>query len=201
MTNYKSALIVVSILIAVIVPLLNVVKAERDLLAASVVKFSIEPVDPRDLMYGQYLRFKIKWNWKDGAPGKDVCSGAQCCLCVGEGDVDPHVSMTVCPPQGKTVPECRHIIHSVNDGADNITQDLTTFYNGFDIGTEQYYLDEDYALPVEHLFRDKKEAISIGLALAPTRTLIEELYIGGMSLPEYIEQNRDTLLKDETPSR
>lgn len=192
MQKYKTALIAAAIMFAVFVPLLSAVKADRDQKKWPIVRFSIEPYDPRDLMYGHYMRFQIRWNWKQDAPRQEELTMRDACLCVGEGEADPEIWALECPSADKPVAECRHIIRG--DYNSWRTGDNGSFQQDFNAGIDRYYVDEAIALPLEKLFFDKKEEFSIGLGLSPKgKPVMEGLYVGGIALREYIMQNKDEL--------
>lgn len=190
MMNYKSAAIAASIFLAVSIPVITAVKSYNAVLSAPVIKVEIEPYDPRDLMYGHYLNFRIKWNWKNGKADAKECEGGKCYLCVGEGHDNPQVSLQPEKPDDNSEKNCAYVLEGQYYGGDT-----------FDIGISRYYLDEDFALPLEKLFRDKKEDFFIGLVMASSRPVQEELYVGDLSLLEYIEKHKDELLERETPAR
>ena len=179
MSRHKSLLVILSIALAVIAPLLMAIKAKSDISSYPVVKVEIEPYDPRDLMYGHYMQFRIKWNWK-----KDIgsCSGGACCLCVGEGDNNPEVSLTSCPAAKADKPaQCAHVLEGGHYGFSNST-------SNFDIGINRYYVDEALALPLEDLFRNKKDAFQVGLSISPTgKAVLEKMYVSGKTVNEYVD--------------
>lgn len=178
MQRYKTPALIASVLIAVLIPLAAAYKAHMEQRSYPVVRIAVEPYDPRDLMYGHYMRFFFLWNWKENA----VAVNGEACLCVGEGNDNPPVSMMSCRVayEGGA---CAHIIKGRYQGMQR-----------FDVGINRYYVDEKVALPLEKLFRDKKEEFSVGLALRPDGApVLEKLYVSGMPLEEYIRLHRNTL--------
>ncbi len=176
MHKYKTHAIVLSIILAIVVPLYTAVKAHRDMSSFPIVKFDIEPVDPRDLMYGHYLTFAIKWNWKGGSGDQQECSYGECCLCVDGAPKNPEVSMKACPPKSEEFPSCNYTLRGNYYGG-----------NTFDAGVTRYYVDEKAALPLEHLFRDKKASFSIGLGMKPHgKPVVEKLYVNDMPLKDFL---------------
>ena len=188
MQKYKTFAFIASVVIALLVPLLIAVQANRNMASYPVVKFEIEPYDPRDLLYGHYMTFAFKWNWKGGSPDKTACSGENCCLCVGEGDL-PEVSLSACPADNAApLPSCRHMVKGRYSGGEF-----------FDVGINRYYVDESIALPLEKLFRDKKEKFSLALGLKPNaKPVVGTLYVGDQTLKDYLSTH-DGRVPEEQP--
>lgn len=69
--------------IAVALPLIAVVigiaRAELHFAGARDVTFQIEGFDPRDLLRGRYLQFRLR---VEESPALEACSGPDCCLCL-----------------------------------------------------------------------------------------------------------------------
>jgi uncharacterized membrane-anchored protein len=179
----KDILILVSVLLAVLAPLASAYTAHQNLKSYPVVKVRIEPFDPRDLMYGHYLQYRILWNWSADHTD-DYEQNAGKCLCLGEGDDNPPASLVSCeaPAPEKT---CAHIVQGDYHAS-----------GVYDIGINRYYLDEEFAPALETVFRDKKADFSIGLAIAPSgKPKLERLYIDGKPWQDYVA----TMPKEETP--
>lgn len=183
MIRCKEIAVFAALVLAVAGPLLLAGISLHNRTAYPVVKFDIEPYDPRDLLYGHYLRFRIKWNF-DPAMKTPQCTGRECCLCVGEGADNPPVYVANCLPPEQRGPKCVHQIK----GKGWATQ------KNFDAGINRYYVDEKLALPLEKLFRDKEENFSLGFSLPPSgKAAVETLYIGGMPLESYIREQGGTI--------
>jgi len=193
--KYRTPLILFSILLAVALPLVNAMGAHKARSSWPVVKFLIEPYDPRDLLYGHYLRFQITWNWKKGM-GEPACQGENCCLCVGSGDYNPEVFATNCPPKGENLPSCTHIIKGSYYGG--YVAEGDPLAHNFTTGIDRYYVDENQALPLERLFTHKKEEFAVGLSLSPSgKPAIERLYVAGKTISDYIAAHGGSLPKVE----
>lgn len=163
------------IVIAVALPLLNAARFEHAVKTYPVIRVPIEPYDPRDLLYGQYLRLRILWNLPKGAQ-QAGCSGDDCCLCLGavEGSYNPPARIMSCPPSAATPPGCRHMVKG------------RVYGTTFDSGLNRYYVDEKIALPLEKIFREKKAGFSLGVVIHPDgKTTAENLYVDGMTLEQY----------------
>jgi uncharacterized membrane-anchored protein len=176
MMRHRTLLMILSILLAVVVPLFTALKSHKAVSNAPVIKVEIEPYDPRDLLYGHYLAYTVKWNWKNSKPDETACQNGACCLCVGAGSENPEVSLRACsPPKNAPAKECSYEIQGEYRGG-----------NIFDIGIDRYYVDEEIALPLENIFQQKTEKFSIGLAMTPHKPVLEKLYVGGMDIFEYV---------------
>lgn len=74
------------VLVAVLLPLLaiglGIVRAELRLSSAQTFMFDIEGFDPRDLLHGRYLQFRLRVD--EGAAREDCNAeqGQSCCLCL-----------------------------------------------------------------------------------------------------------------------
>ncbi len=160
-----------SLALAILVPAGLALKFQSRMASYPEIRVDIEPYDPRDLLYGHYMTFRINWNIK---PAKDLPSDS--CLCVGDGIASPEVSPIVCPAPSDVPPACAHVIRGGSYYGDN----------HYDIGINRYYVDEEFALPLEKLFRDQKEKFQIGLHIAPDgRVFVGKLYVGGKTLADY----------------
>ena len=85
---------------------LAVVNAERHLSTGEVYRFAITGYDPRDLLRGRYLQFRLAFDWQD--QGATTCQDAalsqDCCLCLiankdgtdNTGDAPPKVAYIKC---------------------------------------------------------------------------------------------------------
>lgn len=192
MEKYKTPLVLCSILFALALPLLNAVAAHKAQKEWPIVKFLIEPYDPRDLLYGHYMTFQFKWNWSKNAQ-TDACYGDDCCLCVGAGDYNPEVYATNCPPKGETLPSCKHILKGSYYGQPATEEEQIPTHN-FQIGIDRFYVDESLALPLEHLFRTQKEEFAIGLGMNPAgKPVVEQLYVGNKRLHAYVAEKGGSL--------
>lgn len=175
MIRYRTPAAIFFVLMAVLLPLLNASRFEHSLKNYPVVRVPIEPYDPRDLLYGHYLRLRILWNLPKGNQ-QTGCYGKNCCLCLEEAErsFNPPARVMACPRPMTTPPNCRHVIKGKSYGS------------AFESGLDRYYLDEKIALPLERIFREKKGDFSLGVLIHPDGKLsAEQLYIDGMPLDQY----------------
>lgn len=185
MTRTMTIAIVLSILLAVGAPLVNAFTMAKQFKDYPSVRIDIEPYDPRDLLYGQYLRFRPAWNWKKDASvdaKERVCSGKNCCLCVGEGDVNPSVSVALCPPKGEVLDSCRYILRGQSWRNDH-----------FENGMNRYYVDETIAKPLEDMFMKDKKKFSLDMHITPSgKSMPGELYIEDVPYKDFLSQQKTT---------
>ncbi|MFM7141201.1 MAG: GDYXXLXY domain-containing protein [Alphaproteobacteria bacterium] len=83
MTSRARVILAVALPIAAI--LLGIVSAERRAERAPHLVFEIEGYDPRDLLRGHYLQFRLRVPLP--APGECEGGDPDCCLCVSAGEV------------------------------------------------------------------------------------------------------------------
>lgn len=104
------------VLLAVLLPLAailaGVVSAERRASRAPHLVFEIEGYDPRDLLRGRYLQFRLRLP----APPADACgdSDPDCCLCATEGE--PGGTARVAYVSCAAEPDCDAILPAARAG-------------------------------------------------------------------------------------
>jgi uncharacterized membrane-anchored protein len=185
----RYSLVYVSLFVAVFLPLLMVAKAQMDFAKSDVIRVDIEPYDPRDLLYGQYMQFKINWNWKNVEEAASVCTDHKnCCLCISDGVDNPFVNVMNCEESEKDL-SCKHSIQGKSYGS-----------NQFDAGINRFYVDERFALPLEQVFQSGKEKFRVGLFVRDgQKPILEKLYVGNGSLEEYLVKNNGVLPDAKAP--
>ncbi len=183
MSRSVTMAVVLSILLAIGAPLANALRMADQFKDYPSVRVDIEPYDPRDLLYGQYLRFRPVWNWnKDVQPDKNarICNGKECCLCVGEGEVNPSVSLAVCPPKGESLATCRYTLRGQSWNNDH-----------FENGLGRYFVDETVAKPLEDMFVRDKKKFSLDVHITPSgKTMPGELYIEGVPYRDFLDRQK-----------
>lgn len=179
--------VIAAILLAVLLPLANAHHAQREALSYPAISVDIEPYDPRDLLYGHYLLFRIDWNLPKSAKNEpQACNGAACCLCLGKGDANPSAKILTCEA-AKREGACTHFVRGKANGSE--------FFSGLD----RFYVDENYGYPLERVFRDKKETFRLELSMRPGAPVIRELYIGNRPYRTYVAQEGAKLRQPPTP--
>ena len=197
MNNKENVIISFCMLFALALPLLGAVRYEAELKTHPVVRFEIEPYDPRDLLYGHYLQFRIRWNWN---PEKNVYLGNSynkdnVCLCVGKGEINPPVHAASCDGIKKKEENC---VHAISGGYYSRFETGGTSEQEYSSPFDRFYVDERYALALEKIFRDHGEQFHIGLSMRDGGdAVIKDLYVGGKSLADYIRDNPDLATQQE----
>jgi hypothetical protein len=192
MNKNMTVAIMLSIVLAVGAPLISALSMAKKFQDYPSILVEIEPYDPRDLLYGQYLHFQIKWNWeKPASPESQMYEQKSACLCIGEGSVNPPVSLMECSAS-KAVSSCTYSLKGKSWGE-----------NHFENGIHRYYVGEDIAKPLENLFVKEKRKFSLDLHITPDgETLPGELYIEDEPLKEFLARNGNTVpgvIVEETP--
>src|SRR5690606_7203829 len=122
--------------------LLLAVKAQHETAAYPSAKIKITGYDPRDILYGHYLMFRYEWNWAE-APENYVCDYGDCCLCMGEGEDNPPVTLMTCKA-AKEPQACTNVV--------------TVNYLGgteFRLDNDRYLVSETRARELEVILRDE----------------------------------------------
>ncbi len=90
----KNKKVLIAVAIPFLVLCLLIIRAEYHIISGEQWKFEITGYDPRDLLRGHYLRFRIAYDWDTK---EDSCSVQSCCLCLTRADQSaPKVKKTSC---------------------------------------------------------------------------------------------------------
>lgn len=177
-----------SILLALLVPLLLIAKAHHESSAYPVAQIKITGYDPRDLLYGHYILFQFDWDWAEGQPpadGSGACYGA-CCLCLSDADMDPKASVMTCKAAKEQ--KCTRIVKG-------------DYYGGeaFSTGQNRYLVSQTRALELEDMLRETPDRLRMGITLPPSgKTRLKGLYIDGQPAEDYLRRNPAPLKPDST---
>lgn len=184
MTRTYLLALVFSVLLAVGAPLVNAYIVHGNARDYDVVQVDIEPYDPRDILRGHYLRFRIDWNLpEEGTPS---CKGKDCCLCLGKEEINPSARILTCDA-AQEKGACTHFVQGSANGRE--------FFGMPD----RFYVDEKYALPLEKVFADKKEKFRLELSMRPGKPVIRDLFIGDRPYRAYVAEEGAALRGPETP--
>lgn len=137
------------------------VRSELILARGREYEVSIDGYDPRDLLRGQYLRYRVRWHWSSSYHGD--CPS--CCICL-EGDssiVDPRVSERSCTSLGG----CDAFIAPA--GLENL---------------QQYFIPEGMGPALERAIRDRRASLRI--AVRRGDVVVRDLLIDGVPWREVI---------------
>jgi hypothetical protein len=138
-----------------VVLLAMMIRSELILARGREFEVSIDGYDPRDLLRGQFLRYRVRWNRSGGESGE--CPG--CCLCLQRdiGTVDPQVLGMQC--------------NSVEGCAAFIKPEALD-------GLGQYYIPEGMGPPLERAIRERRASLRIAVGHAGD-VVVRDLLLDG----------------------
>lgn len=160
-------------LVAVLVPFvllcLLIIRAEITLSKGQEWQFQVQGYDPRDLLRGHYLRFRVDYNWETS----NMCSDANdCCLCLTDtGALVPKVKRVSC-----------EIAKNQCDGY---------MRSEFENSLNRYYIAENQAARAEQILREAQADNAAFITLSINRKgepLIKDMILHGESLENLIKQ-------------
>ncbi|MBI5495183.1 MAG: GDYXXLXY domain-containing protein [Deltaproteobacteria bacterium] len=148
---------VVVLALPVVVLAAMVLRAEVIIAQGRHYVLDIEGYDPRDLLRGQYLRFRVRWSGGFGGactPGEEGC-----CVCFGENaEPDrPWVHHVACTEMSA----CQAFINPESARTVN-----------------QYFIPEDMGGPLERAIREKRATIRVAVS-SRGEVIIEDLLLDG----------------------
>lgn len=135
---------------------LFVLRSELVVTRGRVYELTVEGYDPRDLLRGHYLQYRIRWNLAGPA-----CTDARCCLCVhpDASPVDPRVSARACD----AVRDCQSFIRG--DGLEHL---------------QKFFVPQERAASLERAVQGRRASVLV--AVAPDgRALVTDLLVDGVS--------------------
>lgn len=181
-TVRPSLLFVLSVILAIFVPLSTAVKAHFVVKVYPSIKVKIEGYDPRDLFYGHYLVYRPVWNLPENEKGIPVAGE---CLCVAELGDDPPIMRQSC--YSPALQQCAATIKLVYGS------------EIFDGDTGRFYIDESLAHTMETLLREDKHLFQLEIFITPSGTpQIGDLYVDGKPFREFIRDNPGTKVSAPT---
>jgi uncharacterized membrane-anchored protein len=141
-------------------------------------KIKISGYDPRDLLHGHYLQFRLDWNYSV-PPYPKAGSDDNRVLCLtGKKNVDPLVQ--VVEKQNVEHHQCQSFV-----------QGKFVYPNNFDIGISEYYVPEEYAQKLEELLRNGKSVFRIEFSVDKEGLPhIKNLYVDELPLDTFILNNQ-----------
>lgn len=176
-TGWRKWGALISILIALAIPVLLAAKAQYEAGAYPTAKIKIVGYDPRDLLYGHYLMFRYTWNWADGAADEYACDNGDCCLCLGAEQDNPDVRIMTCEAAEK---QCTHRISGHYYGGNEFRMVLDN---------DRYLVSETRARELEAILRDEPDRMRMEITLPPSgKSRIKMLYVDGMPVEDYLRQ-------------
>ncbi|GJL86184.1 MAG: hypothetical protein DHS20C02_19590 [Micavibrio sp.] len=190
MTNNKKSIIGVLVLVLPILVLAGMTGkvAIRQQVGEQIWRVKITGYDPRDLLYGHYLRFRYDWNIGANPHTSSASPKNQTCLCLnqsGDGYSNPEVYQTHCKaPENKS---CQSVMKVYRHG------------NRYSLNrnevSEKYFIPEENSEEIDRLFRSGDGEFSVELMAHKDHSVsVRKLYINDVPLDEYL---RDMLKTSE----
>jgi hypothetical protein len=132
-----------------------VIRSELILARGAEFVVGIDGYDPRDLLRGQFLRYRVRWNWStdERAPWPGSCL----CLERDAGPVDPRVAPRSCD----SVQPCAAFINPA--ALDRL---------------ERYYIPEGMGPPLERAIRERRASLRIAIDHAGD-VVVRDLLVDG----------------------
>jgi uncharacterized membrane-anchored protein len=158
-----------SLLLALALPIVAVAlmaaRAEHVSRTGRQVRLKIEGYDPRDILSGQYLRYKVAFRWD--ATG-DRCAAAECCYCLnGPENTEPAVARTSCSSRGT----------------------CDSWFPETEMERmARYYIPEGRGAPLERALRDKRAEIVVRISGNGT-VVVQELLLDGQPWRTAVDGN------------
>jgi hypothetical protein len=75
----RKAMLPIALVLPLLAVVIGIVRAELHFAGSRDVTFEIAGYDPRDLLRGRYLQFRLR---VEESPALEACSGPDCCLCL-----------------------------------------------------------------------------------------------------------------------
>lgn len=161
------------ILLPVVAFLVLIARFEYQLYSGEHWIITVEGFDPRDLLRGQYLQFRMDFNWKVVPTMMDCGYSGKCCLLLEKNHgshINPLASLVSCQghQNGGVIPgQLRHS-------------------DWFDIGMNRYYIPEAQAKDLEKLLRNKPCAVELVVAKGGRSALLRNFLIDGKPWQSYL---------------
>jgi uncharacterized membrane-anchored protein len=139
----------------VVVLLAMMVRSEIILALGRDYEVNIDGFDPRDLLRGQYLRYRVRWNWSSP---QQRCP--ECCLCLVDTStvIDPPVTSCSCELAAR--------------GSTFITPAALE-------GLGKYYIPEGTGPHLERAIRDRRASLRIAVGRSGA-VVVRDLLIDGV---------------------
>lgn len=144
-------------------------------------KIQIKGYDPRDLIYGHFLRFRYDWNIiPNPYTSSDHHNNDQTCLCVNRAD-NSYDNPTVYRTDCKT-PKNRHCtsVMKVYPHGNNYSLNR-------DEASEKYFIPEENSAAIDRLLRRDEDTFSIELMAHKDKSVsVRKLYVNDVPLNEHL---------------
>jgi uncharacterized membrane-anchored protein len=149
----------VALLLPIVAFAVLVVRAELWRASGPVFRVAIAGYDPRDLLQGHYLRYRLQW------PAVGACDGATCCLCLQTSGVHTKV-------------EC---------GVADAACDAQLNYQMVEQGRE-FFIQEDAGPALEQAIRRGQGAMALNVT-PNGQVRVHELFIDGVPHRRWLRDN------------
>ena len=136
--------------------------------------------DPRDVLYGHYLRFRFDWNMPIAVDEKALADNMNVCMCLNESDEG--ITNPVAMPMLCDAPEtgqCQSLMKVAKNGR---------FYSvTSNEATEKYFIPEDKAQIIERLFRQSTKPFYMELMAHEDQSVsVRGMYVGDQKIEDYV---------------
>jgi hypothetical protein len=158
--------LVAALLLPIVALMLLVARAEYVVRSGRRWQVRITGYDPRDIVSGQFLRYRIAWDWEGGAePRLASCPDGACALCLNRR-----------PGDSAAIPEprVRRAASSDVGGCDSF------FPTEAEEKLHRYYIPEGMGGKLEEALRDRSRQVSLQLSISRAgKVAVTELLIDG----------------------
>lgn len=140
-------------------------------------RLKITGYDPRDLLYGHYLRFRFDW---DAMPQEGRCeTEASCCL-------------RLTPRSDAPWPRITQQDCSLAVAGDESLVPKSVFVRK--TATEKYFIPETAEHSLNALLRDPKNEVGLEVRITPSgQRIFGELFVNGLPWRDYIQQHPEAV--------
>lgn len=170
-------------LVQLAVPARMILEHERTLSRGELFRFQVAPVDPYDPFRGRYVLLSFDAETVPGEPGDDLEPGDRVFATIAE-DEDGFaqvIDLGRKRPQGGAYLRAR-------------VRRIPGDHVQLDFPFERYYMEESLAPEAERAYREhtRREKIDafVTVRVRGGRAVLEELYLAGMPILEYLEREQ-----------
>lgn len=175
-------------ILALLLPLIVLAGVTGDAVAkrntgGKIWQVKIAGYDPRDLLYGHYLTYRMAWDIRENAsfPYNSYPYGEQTCLCLnssGSGGRDPVATPLSCGME-KTM-QCESVIRVNRSGGSVYSLNMKD-------AAQRHFIPEENARHVERLLRTDGHTLRVEFMARSDRSAhIRDLYVDDQPLETYL---------------
>jgi uncharacterized membrane-anchored protein len=161
--------LILALLIPILVLLLNVVHKQYLSASGTVITFAVEGFDPRDLLSGHYVEYRVKY----GTPNS--------CYDVAENDAFQKMALCLQPERK---------LYAVDDVPASCELYLLGKCRGehFIAGIERFYIPDDYAMTLDRKLRDEAGSIEVSVTKYGAG-IVKNLLIDGEDWMDFVQRS------------